>query len=115
MSPRLRLLLAAPLTLLAFAACTNQIHRKDETAQSAREVGDDMSATNQQIDVTLAALRNLMSADATELRSAFDQYSTEVTRTRTMAMRIDGDASDMHRQSQAYPSNWEKRHNEIQD
>src|SRR5262245_59691223 len=106
MTFHLRLLLAAPLALLAVVACTNQIHRKDETAQSAREVSDDIPATNQQIDATLTSLRHLLTADPGELKSAFEKYSTDVTRTRTMALRIDGNAADMRRQSQTYLATW---------
>ena len=115
MTPRLRLLLAAPLVTLAIVACTNQIHRKEETAQSARAVSGAIPATNQQIDATLESLRHLLTANPGELKPAFDQYAIDVTRTSTMALRIDGGAGDMRRQSQAYLGTWEKRHNEIQD
>ncbi|MEO8629940.1 MAG: DUF2959 family protein [Betaproteobacteria bacterium] len=106
----------AVVAALALSACAaNQIERKQEAAQSARDVSGDIRATNAQIDATLASLDSLMSADGSQLQPAFDRYSADVARMRTQAERINGDAADMRKQSQAYLTNWEKQHNEIQN
>jgi hypothetical protein len=106
----------AVVAALALSACAaNQIERKQDAAQSARDVSSDIRSTNAQIDATLASLDNLMAADPAQLQPAYDRYSADVARMRTQAERINGDSADMRKQSQAYLSNWEKQHNDIQN
>jgi hypothetical protein len=116
MSHRLRFLApVAVIAALTLAACASQIDRKQEAAQSARDVSGDIRSTNDQIDATLASLNNLMAADAAQLQPAFDQYGKDVDRMQLQARRIHADAADMRKQSETYLANWEKQRKEIQN
>lgn len=116
MTPSIRRLFPfAMIVALAMTACANQIHRKEVAAQSARDVSGDINATNNQIDATLASLNKLMSSNATDLQSAFNQYSKDVDKMHAQADRINKDAADLRSQSQTYLTNWQKQHNEIQN
>jgi len=105
----------AVIAALTLAACASQIDRKQEAAQSARDVSGDIRTTNEQLDATLASLNNLMAADATQLQPAFDQYGKDVDRMQAQARRINADAADMRKQSDTYLANWEKQRKEIQN
>jgi hypothetical protein len=105
----------AVIAALTLAACASQIDRKQEAAQSARDVSGDIRTTNEQIDATLASLNNLMAADATQLQPAFDQYGKDVDRMQAQARRVNADAADLRKQSDAYLANWEKQRKEIQN
>jgi DNA repair exonuclease SbcCD ATPase subunit len=101
---------------LASAACSNNpIVHKQDTAQSARDVSNDLRATEDQIDATLASLDNLMSAQPTELNDAFKRYSADVDKMRAQSKRVDAAAAGLRKDAQTYLANWEASHSKIQN
>jgi hypothetical protein len=102
-------------TLGTSGCATDQAERNQGAVQGARDVRLDIEATDNQIDTTVASLNSLMSIDAAELQLAFDRYSNEVERMKPRAKRIGDDAADLRARSQAYLSDWQKQHAQLQD
>jgi DNA repair exonuclease SbcCD ATPase subunit len=101
---------------LATAACSNNpIVRKQDTAQSARDVSNDIRTTENQIDATLASLDNLMSAQPSDLNEAFKRYSADVDKMRAQSKQVDAAAAGLRKDAQTYLTNWEASHSKIQN
>jgi DNA repair exonuclease SbcCD ATPase subunit len=118
MKPSLSTLLSALVcaAALATAACSNNpIVHKQDTAQSARDVSNDLRATENQIDATLASLDNLMSAQPSDLNQAFKRYSADVDKMRAQSKRVDEAAAGLRKDAQNYLANWEASHSKIQN
>jgi hypothetical protein len=107
-------LIAAPVAGVA-ACANNQIERKQETANAARDVSGDIQATKNQIDATLTSLDNLVGANQSPTQAAFQRYSKDVDKMEAQAKRVDKDKSDMHAQGQKYLADWEASHGKIQN
>jgi DNA repair exonuclease SbcCD ATPase subunit len=102
-------------TVLGLAACASQIGRKQETAQSARDVSSDINATQSQIDTTLASLDNLMAVQPAQLEPAYRRYAADVDKMKLQAGRVNRDADELRKDSQSYLANWEASHSKIQN
>ena len=74
---------------LGLGACANQMDRKQATEDKARNVSGDVWATQNQIDATMVAMNNLLSADGPQLQQAFDHYSDEVDRLNTRGASLE--------------------------
>jgi chromosome segregation ATPase len=112
---RTTLVLMCTAALSLGACATNQIERKQETAQSARDVSSDINATQTQIDTTLASLDNLMGSPAAQLEPAYKRYAADVDKMKAQAARVNRDADGLRKDSQTYLSNWEATHSQIQN
>jgi DUF2959 family protein len=117
MSPGKRLFV--PLIVIAalgLGACaTNQVDRKQETEQKARDVGGDVWATDKQIDATLVSLNNMVSTDGPQLQQAFNQYSADVDRMQAQSKKMTANGEYMRKQSDTYLTDWQKQNNDIQN
>jgi len=51
------------IAALGLGGCANQMDRKQATEDKARNVSGDVWATQNQIDATMVAMNNLLSAD----------------------------------------------------
>ncbi|MEO8163927.1 MAG: DUF2959 family protein [Betaproteobacteria bacterium] len=104
------------IAALSVGACaTTQVDRKQATEQKARDVSGDVWATNNQIDATMMALNNMMSADGPQLQQAFDRYAAEVDRLKKQSEVISKDGAFMRTEGDAYLSAWQKQNNDIQN
>jgi len=111
--------LSTPIAVLAallLGACAhNQVDRQEQTALKAETVSNQVPATEGQIDATLMALDNLMKADATSIKPAFERYAMEVDRMQEQVRDIRRDANAMTRDSEAYLANWDASRSKIQN
>lgn len=116
MSPAKRLVVPfVVIAALGLGACANQMDRKQATEDKARNVSGDVWTTQNQIDATMVAMNNLLSADGPQLQQAFDQYSTEVDRLKKQAAVVNEDGDYLRKQSETYLTNWQKQTNDIQN
>jgi chromosome segregation ATPase len=113
MKPTFRAIIV--IAVIALAACARPIEHKDQTAERARDTSSSLRAVEDQIDNTLAALNNLLSAQPADLKTAYDQYSKEVDKMHALARRTDLEAQATERKSRAYLDDWEKNHAKIEN
>jgi len=117
MSPANRLVVPfIVIAALGLGACAkDQMDRKQATEDKARNVSGDVCATQNQIDATMVAKNNLLSADGSQLQQAFDRYSSEVDRMKKQAAVVNEDGNYLNKQSENYLTNWQQQTNDIQN
>ena len=117
MSPANRLVVPfIVIAALGLGACAkDQMDRKQATEDKARNVSGDVWATQNQIDATMVAMNNLLSADGSQLHQAFERYSSEVDRMKKQAAVVNEDGNYLNKQSENYLTNWQQQTNDIQN
>jgi len=107
------------IAALSVGACSmlnhNQTDRKQATEDKARNVSGDVWATQNQIDATMVSMNNLMSADPSQLKQAYDRYSTDVDRLKKQSAVVAADGEYLKKQSDTYLTDWQKQSTEIND
>ena len=103
------------IAALGLGGCANQMDRKQATEDKARNVSGDVWATQNQIDATMVAMNNLLSADGPQLQQAFDHYSDEVDRLKKQATIVNEDGDYLRKQSESYLTKWQQQTNDIQN
>jgi hypothetical protein len=107
------------IAALSVGACSilnpNQPDRKQATEEKARNVSGDVWAAQNQIDATMMSMNNLMSADAPQLKQAYERYSTDVDRLKKQSAVVAADGEFLQKQSDTYLADWHKQSSEIND
>jgi Protein of unknown function (DUF2959) len=78
-------------------------------ATSSRALRQDLVAGQQQIDRTLASLRTLSNPSTTDLRAAYDDYSTQLVRMTDHAEKLKREADAMRASRNEYFAQWEEK------
>jgi hypothetical protein len=84
-------------------------------ATSSGAFRQDLVAAQQQIDRTLASLRALSNPSTTDLRAAYDDYSTQLARMGDHADKLRREADAMRASRNAYFAQWEEKVSEIEN
>ena len=107
------------IAALSVGACAmlqhDQTDRKQATEEKARNVNGDVWATQNQIDATMVSMNNLMSADGTQLKQAYERYSNDVDRLKKQHAVVAADGEFLKKQSDTYLTDWQKQSNDIND
>lgn len=109
------LLVVAAAAVLGACATTSPIDSKQAASLAARNVGSDVRATENQIDVTLSSLRAVVSSSQEPSQVAFDRFSEDVDMMRAHALSVDKSVADMRKDGQTYLANWATAHGNIQN
>jgi hypothetical protein len=109
------LMVAAAAALVGACASTSPIDSKQAAALAARNVGSDVRATENQIDVTLSSLRAVVSSSQEPSQVAFDRFSEDVDMMRAHALSVDKSVAEMRKDGQTYLANWATAHGNIQN
>lgn len=109
------LLVVAAAAVVGACASTSPIDSKQAAALAARNVGSDVRATENQIDVTLSSLRAVVSRSQEPSQVAFDRFSEDVDMMRAHALSVDKSVADMRKDGQTYLANWATAHGNIQN
>lgn len=91
------------------------VMQQEQTAQKLSQTTNDMQSARTQIDKTLASLQQLMSAPPTEMRSAFERYSQDVSAISAEANRMQDRSEEVTERSTRWLSEWQKSQGEIQN
>lgn len=107
------------IAALSVGACAmfknEQPDRKQAAEEKARNVSGDVWATQNQIDATMVSMNNLMSADGTQLKAAYERYSNDVDRLKKQQAVVAADGEYLKKQSDTYIADWQKQSNDIND
>ena len=109
------LVVAAAAVVSACASTSTPIDSQQAAALAARNVGSDIRATENQIDVTLSSLRAVVSSSQEPSQVAFDRFSDDVDMMRAQALSVDKSVADMRKEGQTYLANWATAHGNIQN
>lgn len=109
------LLVVVAAAVVGACASTSPIDSKQAAALAARNVGSDVRATENQIDVTLSSLRAVVSSSQEPSQVAYDRFSEDVDMMRAHALAVDKSVADMRKDGQTYLANWATAHGDIQN
>jgi hypothetical protein len=96
-------------TLLYFSGCASGNYRKaDAASESLRKAARQIDAENHAIDLTLAALDNLVDNPAPDLKPQFKRFSASLNRLVGFAAEAEKAAEVANQKSADYLRNWDK-------
>jgi hypothetical protein len=82
-------------------------------APSAEVMRQNLFSGQQQIDKTLASLNRLTDPSTSDLRAAYDDYSTQLARMTDHSEKVSREANAMRKDRNAYFAQWESKVTEI--
>ena len=117
MTPPLRLPSAFVALLLCLTACSTRPHvdKASETTASTQQAATRIEQTSTQIDVTMAALADLLNNPAPNLKPQFTNYHTTLSKLESLNLTTERDRTEMQNKFSSYLMNWDRDLSKIQN
>lgn len=101
--------------LTAGCASTTPVERQQATVQSLVELRDTMTATQRQIEQTLAALLNLTQVPPGQVGEAYRRYASAANTMAAQAGRIEAETARLRERREAWLAQWTESYGEVRD
>jgi len=108
-------LAAGAMTMLSGCGTTSGYKQADKTGAGIAEFRDEIVKGKTAIDATMKSLSDVAASANTDPRSAFAQFSKDVSNLESTAATVRKRAQSMRDQGQAYFTQWEKELAEVKD